>query len=133
MCSAFNTSSRTLGHSGFNPATVVPIDRTENNNIIYSRIVCELTKFALFNPLSRSLSAVRFFTFISFTPIPRWNSRLIGYRKFINRFIDEQLGFHPKSDKNKLDFLPNKITAKYVFSVFVLRPNVTILIFSKMI
>lgn len=54
MCSAFNTSSRTLGHSGFNPATVVPIDRTENNNIIiYGRIICELTKFVLLYPLSR--------------------------------------------------------------------------------
>lgn len=54
MCSAFNTSSRTLGHSGFNAATVVPIDRTENNNIIiYGRIICELAKFVLLYPLSR--------------------------------------------------------------------------------
>lgn len=39
MCSAFNMSSRTLGHSGFNPATVVPIDRTENNRTENNNII----------------------------------------------------------------------------------------------
>lgn len=70
MCSAFNTSGRTLGHSGFNPATVVPTDRTQNNTYIciHRRIICEVAKFELLlllHPLISRVPAPFDFSFLS--------------------------------------------------------------------
>jgi hypothetical protein len=74
MCSAFNTSGRTLGHSGFDPRHGRP-HRPDAKSYIYMyihrRIICEVAKFELLllllllHPLISRVPAPFDFSFLS--------------------------------------------------------------------